>query len=171
MPSGGTTGQVLAKQSGTDYDAAWESLVIPSTAAEISFDNTGTGMTATDVQDAVTELKSNLTELMDITQWNHESVSVTPTSADSTWRETSAFDALKTAKIVAVCTGDLQAIFLNSGGQKIQTFSFMYSASNLTQYSAVIQLRIDFNTGKAGIRQSYKGSSASFSTLTDIYYI
>lgn len=60
VPSGGTTGQVLAKQSGTDYDAAWESLVIPSTAAEISFDNTGTGMTATDVQDAVTELKSNL---------------------------------------------------------------------------------------------------------------
>lgn len=65
VPSGGTTGQVLAKQSGTDYDAAWESLVIPSTAAEISFDNTGTGMTATDVQDAVTELKSNLTDLRD----------------------------------------------------------------------------------------------------------
>ena len=62
VPSGGTTGQVLAKQSGTDYDADWESLVIPSTAAEISFDNIGTGMTATDVQDAVTELKSNLTE-------------------------------------------------------------------------------------------------------------
>ena len=66
VPSGGTTGQVLAKQSGTDYDAAWESLVIPSTAAEISFDNTGTGMTATDVQDAVTELKSNLTDLATI---------------------------------------------------------------------------------------------------------
>lgn len=61
VPSGGTTGQVLAKQSATDYDADWETLVVPSTAAEISFDNTGTGMTATDVQDAVTELKSNLT--------------------------------------------------------------------------------------------------------------
>ena len=63
VPSGGATGQVLAKQSATDYDADWESLVVPSTAAEISFDNTGTGMTATDVQDAVTELKSNLTDL------------------------------------------------------------------------------------------------------------
>lgn len=61
VPSGGTTGQVLAKQSSADYDADWETLVVPSTAAEISFDNTGTGMTATDVQDAVTELKSNLT--------------------------------------------------------------------------------------------------------------
>jgi hypothetical protein len=62
VPSGGSTGQVLAKQSATDYDADWTTLVIPSTAAEISFDNTGTGMTATDVQDAVTELKSNLTD-------------------------------------------------------------------------------------------------------------
>ena len=61
VPSGGTTGQVLAKQSGTDYDVDWETLVIPSTAAEISFDNTGTGMVATDAQDAITELKSNLT--------------------------------------------------------------------------------------------------------------
>ena len=65
VPSGGTTGQVLAKQSGTDYDADWETLVIPSTAAEISFDNTGTGMVATDAQDAITELKSNLTDLQD----------------------------------------------------------------------------------------------------------
>lgn len=62
VPSGGTSDQVLVKQSSTDYDTAWESLIIPSTAAEISFDNTGTGMTATDVQDAVTELKSNLTD-------------------------------------------------------------------------------------------------------------
>ena len=62
VPSGGTTGQVLAKHSNTDYDTEWKSLTIPSTAAEISFDNTGTGMVATDVQDAVTELKSNLTE-------------------------------------------------------------------------------------------------------------
>ena len=68
VPSGGSTGQVLAKQSATDYDADWETLVVPSTAAEISFDNTGTGMTATDVQDAVTELKSNLT---DLTQANY----------------------------------------------------------------------------------------------------
>lgn len=65
VPAGGTTGQVLAKQSSADYDADWETLVVPSTAAEISFDNTGTGMTATDVQDAVTELKSNLTNLQD----------------------------------------------------------------------------------------------------------
>lgn len=71
VPSGGTTGQVLAKQSSADYDADWESLTVPSTAAEISFDNTGTGMTATDVQDAVTELKSNLTELIKIKKLSH----------------------------------------------------------------------------------------------------
>ncbi len=62
VPSGGSADQVLVKQSSTDYDAAWESLVIPSTAAEISFDNTGTGMAATNAQNAITELKSNLTD-------------------------------------------------------------------------------------------------------------
>ena len=61
VPAGGATGQVLAKESNDDWDCDWQTLVIPSTAAEINFDNTGTGMTATDVQDAVTELKSNLT--------------------------------------------------------------------------------------------------------------
>ena len=63
VPAGGATGQVLAKESNDDWDCDWQTLVIPSTAAEINFDNTGTGMTATDVQDAVTELKSNLTDL------------------------------------------------------------------------------------------------------------
>lgn len=37
-------------------------LTTPSTAADITFDNTGTGMQADDVQDAITELKSNLTK-------------------------------------------------------------------------------------------------------------
>lgn len=38
-------------------------LTTPSAAADITFDNTGTGMQADDVQDAITELKSNLTDL------------------------------------------------------------------------------------------------------------
>ena len=37
-------------------------LTTPSAAADITFDNTGTGMQADDVQDAITELKSNLTD-------------------------------------------------------------------------------------------------------------
>ena len=39
-------------------------LTTPSAAADITFDNTGTGMQADDVQDAITELKSNLTDLI-----------------------------------------------------------------------------------------------------------
>ena len=41
-------------------------LTTPSAAADITFDNTGTGMTATDVQDAVTELNSSLTDLTSV---------------------------------------------------------------------------------------------------------
>ena len=40
-------------------------LTTPSAAADITFDNTGTGMQADDVQDAITELKSNLTNYED----------------------------------------------------------------------------------------------------------
>lgn len=39
-------------------------LTTPSAAEDITFDNTGTGMQADDVQDAITELKSNLTDLL-----------------------------------------------------------------------------------------------------------
>ena len=39
-------------------------LTTPSAAEDITFDNTGTGMQADDVQDAITELKSNLTDLI-----------------------------------------------------------------------------------------------------------
>lgn len=59
VPTGGSSGQVLTKDSSTDYDTSWATL----DASDIPYDNTSSGMTATDVQGAVTELKSNLTNL------------------------------------------------------------------------------------------------------------
>ena len=59
VPTGGSAGQVLIKDSATDYDTSWSTL----DASDIPYDNTTSGMTATDVQDAVSELKSNLTDL------------------------------------------------------------------------------------------------------------
>ena len=59
VASGGSTGNVLRKNSSTNYDTYWDEL----TASEIPYDNTSSGMTATDVQAAVSELKSNLTDL------------------------------------------------------------------------------------------------------------
>lgn len=70
IASGGTTGQVLFKHSNDDHDTEWGDLVIPSNASDISYDNTQSGLTATDVQAAIdentadiTEIKSNLTNL------------------------------------------------------------------------------------------------------------
>ena len=64
VPSGGSTGQFLTKDSATDYDTSWTNL----DASKVSYDNTSSGMTATDVQEAVDELKSNLTEYRTWTQ-------------------------------------------------------------------------------------------------------
>ena len=61
VPTGGSAGQVLIKDSATDYDTSWTSL----DASDIPYDNTTSGMTATDVQDAVSELKSNLIKYVD----------------------------------------------------------------------------------------------------------
>lgn len=59
VASGGSTGNVLRKNSSTNYDTYWDEL----TASEIPYDNTSSGMTATDVQAAVTELNSSLNDL------------------------------------------------------------------------------------------------------------
>lgn len=59
VPSGGATGDVLRKDSTTDYDTYWDTL----TALDIPYDNTSSGMSATNTQAAITELKSNLTDL------------------------------------------------------------------------------------------------------------
>ena len=63
VPSGGATGDVLRKTSATNYETYWDNL----TALDIPYDNTSSGMTATDVQAAVTELNSSLTEYAEIT--------------------------------------------------------------------------------------------------------
>ena len=54
-PSGGTAGQVLTK---TASGETWQTPV--STAADVSYDNTDSGLTATDVQDAIDETVSAL---------------------------------------------------------------------------------------------------------------
>jgi hypothetical protein len=135
VPSGGTTGQVLAKQSGTDYDADWETLTVPSTAAEISFDNTGTGMTATDVQDAVTELKSNLTDLdtpVDITD------DLTPNAGIMTYTTPIAYRMGDLVVVEFQITPNRQ---ISAGGALVGNFPIPKSGANFTG--------IDANTGGA----------------------
>lgn len=64
VPTGGSTGDVLRKNSSTNYDTYWDNL----TALDIPYDNTSSGMTATNTQAAITELKSNLTDYEDYSE-------------------------------------------------------------------------------------------------------
>lgn len=52
LPTGGTTGQYLSKNSDTDYDVGWTSLE----ASNVPYDNTTSQMVAQNVQSAVDEL-------------------------------------------------------------------------------------------------------------------
>lgn len=51
LPTGGTAGQYLRKESSADGDADWENI----DASAIVYDNTSSGLTATDVQAAIDE--------------------------------------------------------------------------------------------------------------------
>ncbi len=46
-------------------DGTWMSIAVKPTASDIPFDNTGTGMSATDVQGGITELNSSLSDKQD----------------------------------------------------------------------------------------------------------
>lgn len=59
IPAGGTTGQTLIKSSDTDYDTTWGVPGLPD-AEDIGYDNIGSGLTATNVQDAIDELEEEI---------------------------------------------------------------------------------------------------------------
>lgn len=60
-------------------------LTTPSAAEDITFDNTGTGMQADDVQDAITELKSNLTVKLETDDLLIANISITTNTAQPLW--------------------------------------------------------------------------------------
>ena len=57
VPSGGTTGQILKKNSNTDGDFSWDDA---PTASDITYDNTKSGSSATNPQEAIDELYSKI---------------------------------------------------------------------------------------------------------------
>lgn len=63
VPAGGTAGQVLAKINGTDYNTEWVTPSGGGTASGTSYDNTTSGLTATNVQDALDEIDANVDTL------------------------------------------------------------------------------------------------------------
>lgn len=88
------TSPILTDATGQDIvdklDEIAQNLQPPTNieASDVSYDNTQSGMTATDVQDAVTELKSNLTEkTKDIASATISSTATTKyTTAGDGWR-------------------------------------------------------------------------------------
>ena len=67
VPAGGTANQVLIKSSSTDYDTEWSDIA----ASEVKYDNTTSGLNASDVQSAIDVLKDDIdTNTDDISQLN-----------------------------------------------------------------------------------------------------
>lgn len=58
VPEGGTVGQILTKAAAVDYDTEW----MDNEAAAVDYDNTQSGLAADNVQAAVDEINSSLTQ-------------------------------------------------------------------------------------------------------------
>lgn len=58
LASGGSAGQILYKNGAADYLTDWEDL----TADKVAYDNTDSGLTATDAQGAIDEVNSSLAQ-------------------------------------------------------------------------------------------------------------
>lgn len=81
LASGGSVGQILYKNGAADYLTDWEDL----TADKVAYDNTTSGLTATDSQGAIDELNNSLTQL-DFVKYNKNSghgVDLTPYNTDN----------------------------------------------------------------------------------------
>ena len=151
VPSGGATGDVLRKNSATDYDTYWDTL----TALDIPYDNTSSGMTATDVQGAVTELKSNLT-----------------------WKEASTFNQAytnATSEVLVIISNNNPALgttftfpksFLSSlTNNKYFTNGYHYNASTY----ALMQIFININD-MSGTCSAYSNGVAVQGAEAKFYY-
>ena len=70
IAQGGTQGQFLKKAGAGDYLTEWGDIA----ASEVSYDNTTSGLTATDSQGAIDELNNSLTNLPDTMKYGAEDV-------------------------------------------------------------------------------------------------
>lgn len=60
VPVGGTEFQLIEKASGTDYDTRWVSL----TSNKVAYDNVTSGLTATNLKDAIDEIAAILENVL-----------------------------------------------------------------------------------------------------------
>jgi hypothetical protein len=88
VPSGGSAGQVLAKINGTDYNTEWVTPSGGGTAAGTSYDNTISGLTATNVQGAIDEIDANVDTL-------NSNIAVTDISSNVSFGTTGITNAQK----------------------------------------------------------------------------
>lgn len=105
VPAGGTAGQVLAKINATDYNTEWVTPSGGGTAAGTSYDNTVSGLTATNVQDAIDEVQGEVSTLN--SKIATQTVNTSAGTQASKWTEIyNAIDQTKITPRSAIITGD-----------------------------------------------------------------
>jgi len=150
LPSGGTTGQVLAKQSNADGDADWIDPV--STAADVTFSPTGS-IASTDVQAALAELDGD--------------VAANATSISDHLSDTSdAHDAsaISFSPTGGLASTDVQAALAELDSEKAPTRAVStFNGTSITPTSGKMDETFVYNAGSA---QTF--STTGFGTISSL---
>lgn len=123
----------------------------------------------------VYQLKNELNSVNDSLQWNEITINHTLTSGD-VYISVGTYEQLKGCKEIIVCSkyntsvsAEEQIYCINTGGVASCWKHHEITTDN-AKATVEFDFRIDFSTGKVTGRQFIKGSSASYATLSRIYY-
>lgn len=108
-------------------------LTTPSDAEDISYDNTSSGMTATDVQDAVDELNASLVNYKDYTVTTTSNSGVTPFSAYGEYVLPNSVDIIKVVSATiysSISYSNPACVAINNNTRELRVWS--KSAASIT---------------------------------------
>ena len=118
IAQGGTQGQFLKKAGAGDYLTEWGDIA----ASEVSYDNTTSGLTATDSQGAIDELNNSLTQLGSLSEYTGT------TDSNGVLSPNPKIDATQVVVLTSFASGSNIALPLVAGSDSSWRFTILSSS-------------------------------------------
>lgn len=136
-------------------------------AEYVTYDNTESGLTATNVNTAIDELNSNL-------EWTTIDINQIFTTTDSTYgTDFGTYPELINCKELVIRHAGEQSFLINDGSDDVRIHRWRYirySSADNVDYRSESRIKIDFTTGKITGDQTVKGKQTVYHTLEWIKY-
>lgn len=148
IASGGSVGQILYKNGAGDYLTDWEDL----TGDIVSYDNTSTGMTADDVQEAVDELHDNLYQIIKFVSSESKSTTITANNKATIDHTISVPDGYTPLAVVGFQLSGTNCDYVSvyntwliSAGARLQVHNHNSASVTISSLCRVLCIRSNYN--------------------------